>query len=266
MWGELKEERVDPQQTMYRRIEALLGANPDEGDPRRIERFLRDSEILGEQATDEVAAGASIKASDVMSAGSLRKMARDSGFEVSDRNGASPMTDSPMSRMESDVRGSLIPWQVGADAAKSFRRGERLGEDAISDRALCEMCGIPPKSLNQSSIKSPMAFTLASKGRKRIVFRARVRTGRRFDAARLLGDKLIVQNGEALQPATSTHTFRQKVQRAFAAELLCPIDALLTMVESDQSDESIEEAAAAFKVSPMLVARQLENHAAQATW
>ena len=162
--------------------------------------------------------------------------------------------------MESDYPGPLIPWQVGQNAAKALRRSEGLGDRPINDRLLCEMCGLPDGVFSRSSpVKPPMAYTLSSKTGKRMVFRARVTNGRRFDAARLLGDKLLVRNDESLQPATLSHTFRQKMQRAFAAELLCPFDALLENLDGDHSDDSIEEAANRFRVSPRLVANRLED-------
>ena len=49
------------------------------------------------------------------------------------------------------------------------------------------------------------------------------------------------------------------MQRAFAAELLCPFDALLDKLDDDYSDDSMEDAAKMFRVSPMLVAARLEN-------
>lgn len=261
MWSELQNERDDPNLTTYRRFEALLGHNPDEGDDKIIDQLTKDRTVLGEHATNEVAADAPPTAG-VVTAHSLLNVARQTGFEISDRNGASsPMTDNTMTLMESDHPGPIVPWQVGQNAAQALRRSEGLGDRPIADRLLCEMCGIPGGAFTKSStIKPPMAYTLSNKKGKRIVFRARVPTGRRFDAARLLGDKLLVRNGESLQPATSTHTFRQKMQRAFAAELLCPFDALVARLDGDHSDDSIDEAAKKFRVSPRLVALRLENN------
>ena len=261
MWHELQDERSDSDLTTYRRFEALLGRNPDEGDEAIIRQLTRDRSILGEQAANEVAANAPLTQGAAVTAHGLLRIARQTGFDISERNGvSSPMTDNSMTLMESDYPGPLVPWQVGQNAAKSLRLSEGLGEGSISDRLLCDMCGLPAGVITKSSrAKSPMAYTVSSKRGKRIVFRARVATGRRFDAARLLGDKLLVRNAESLQPATRTHTFRQKMQRAFAAELLCPFDALLDRLDGDYSDDSIEEAAKKFRVSPMLVATRLEN-------
>ena len=262
MWGELESERADPSLTTYRRFEALLGHNPDEADHAVIDQLIKDQAILGKQAASEVAADTPLKKGIATTADSLYSVARKSGFDISDRGGvSSPMTDNTMTFMESGQSKPLVPWQIGHNAAKALRHSERLGERPISDRLLCEMCGLPGGTLTKSSrIKPAMAYTLSSKEGKRIVFRARVPTGRRFDAARLLGDKMLVRNDESLQPATSTHTFRQKMQRAFAAELLCPFEALVARLDGDYSDESIEEAAKKFRVSPMLVTRRLDNN------
>ena len=113
------------------------------------------------------------------------------------------MTDNAMTFMESDHSSQLVPWQVGQNAAQALRSSEALGDRPITDRLLCEMCGLPGNAFSKSSsVKHPMAYTLSTKKGKRIVFRARVSTGRRFNAARLLGDKLLVRNEERLQPAT----------------------------------------------------------------
>ena len=261
MWDELQDERSDSDLSTYRCFEALLGRNPDEGDEGIIHQLTEDRSIVGEQAANEVAANVPLTQGTAVTADSLLSVARRTGFDISDRNGvSSPMTDNTMTLMESDYPGPLVPWQVGQNAAKSLRRSEGLGDRPITDRLLCEMCGLSDGVFARSSpVKPPMAYTVSTKRGSRIVFRARVSTGRRFDAARLLGDKLLVRNGEALQPATRTHTFRQKMQRAFAAELLCPFDALLDRLDGDHSDDSIEEAAKRFRVSPMLVATRLEN-------
>ena len=262
MWDELQDERSDSDLTTYRRFEALLGRNPDEGDEDIIRQLTNDRSILGEQAANEVAANAPLTRGAAATAGSLLSVARQNGFDISERNGvSSPMTDNTMTPMESDYPGPLVPWQVGQNAAKFLRHSERLGDRPITDRLLCEMCGLPDGVIAKSSpVKPPMAYTVSTKMGRRIVFRARVSTGRRFDAARLLGDKLLIRNAESLQPATRTHTFRQKMQRAFAAELLCPFDALLDRLDGDHSDDSIEEAAKKFRVFPVLVATRLENN------
>lgn len=238
-----------------------MGRNPDEGDEGVIHQLIEDRSIVGEQASNEVAANVPLTQGADVTADTLLSVAQRTGFDISDSNGvSSPMTDNTMTPMESDYPGPLVPWQVGQNAANALRHSEGLGDQPITDRLLCEMCGLSDGVFTRSSSdKPPMAYSVSTKRGRRIVFRARVPTGRRFDAARLLGDKLLVRNGESLQPATRTRTFRQKMQRAFAAELLCPFEALLGRLDGDYSDDSIEEAADRFQVSPLLVATRLEN-------
>ena len=79
----------------------------------------------------------------------------------------------------------------------------------------------------------PLSFVLDRNAREaRMVLRSRWQTGRRFDLARLIGDRVIVSGG-ALHPATRTYTYRQKAQRSFAAELLSPFEAVDDMLAGD---------------------------------
>ena len=105
-----------------------------------------------------------------------------------------------------------------------------------------------------------MAFSLEQRGKDRIVLRSKWQAGRRFEAAGLLGDALVVDAGERLRPATTAATYRQKMQRAFAAEFLCPIESLMDYLNADFSDEAQQQAAQRFKVSPLAVASQLANN------
>ena len=60
--------------------------------------------------------------------------------------------------------------------------------------------------------------------------------------------------------STDLGTSRQKYQRAFAAEFLCPLNALLSFLNGDFSSYAIEEAASKFEVSEQVVTNQLLNN------
>lgn len=61
---------------------------------------------------------------------------------------------------------------------------------------------------------------------------------------------------------TSSHTWDQRASRAFAAELLAPADALRDRIRSDSvSAREVAQYAEEFIVDPVLIERQLENHA-----
>ena len=61
-------------------------------------------------------------------------------------------------------------------------------------------------------------------------------------------------------PVTDTGTARQKTQRAFATEFLCPILALDEYLNHDFSPEAVEEAGEYFGVSELAVKSHLANH------
>ena len=78
--------------------------------------------------------------------------------------------------------------------------------------------------------------------------------------ARLLGDHLLFGEGATMLPATGSYTFRQKSQRSFAAEFLCPLDAVTDMLQGDFSSEAIEDVAEHFAVSTLTVETLLRNN------
>jgi Zn-dependent peptidase ImmA (M78 family) len=93
-----------------------------------------------------------------------------------------------------------------------------------------------------------------------LFFRRRNRPGRRFEAARFIAEQLQAPTTDRWLAATDARTARQKTQRAFAAELLCPIDVLRSELAGDYGDEALEEAAERFGISVRAVQSQLANH------
>lgn len=64
---------------------------------------------------------------------------------------------------------------------------------------------------------------------------------------------------EPLSPATQAYSYRQKAQRAFAAELLSPYDAVDDMLGTDTSEDRQTEIADHFQVSPLTIWTMLTN-------
>ena len=82
----------------------------------------------------------------------------------------------------------------------------------------------------------------------------------RFDLARLIGSAMVAVPGQHVLPVTSAGTAMQKFERSFAQELLCPWDELDTFTdEHGTDDEAIQDAAAHFQVSQMVIATTLVN-------
>jgi Zn-dependent peptidase ImmA (M78 family) len=94
----------------------------------------------------------------------------------------------------------------------------------------------------------------------RLVLRSKWETGRRFELARLLGDRIAGSKGGQLFPATRAYTYRQKMQRSFAAEFLSPFDVIDEMLDGDYSMENQLEVAHHFRVSEWTIRIQLVNH------
>jgi hypothetical protein len=91
--------------------------------------------------------------------------------------------------------------------------------------------------------------------------RSRYREGRRFELCRLVADAAEFGEDERLLPATVAKTSRQKFQRAFAQEFLCPVEALIEALGTSHPEEDeIEAAARHFEVSPLLVRTMLVNN------
>jgi hypothetical protein len=85
-------------------------------------------------------------------------------------------------------------------------------------------------------------------------------TSRRFALARLIADHLTAHKEDHLLPATGVYTQRQKFQRAFAQEFLCPFMAFRDYLGGGRpDDETIEEAASYFQVSPLMIRSTLVN-------
>lgn len=74
----------------------------------------------------------------------------------------------------------------------------------------------------------------------------------------MIGDRLF-DGAEPLSPATQAYSYRQKVQRAFAVELLSPYEAVDDMLGTDTSEERETEIADHFQVSPLAIWTMLAN-------
>jgi hypothetical protein len=255
VWGGVQEERRSPELSLTRKLEALLGDDPDEANPETLEQLTADARELTIPAIEELAAEHG-QSHLIFTASDLRKIALDQGRSSSSRNAVR------LERSAELRRGKDRPaWQVGADAARMLREQEGLGSSMISDHRLAEMAGVDAEIVNDLHGSAPISFSLDSTPADgRTVLRSKWHTGRRFELARILGDRVAGPKGEKLFPATRADTYRQKLQRSFAAELLSPFAALEDLLGGDYSSEKQLDAAEHFKVSERTIATLLVNH------
>lgn len=250
---DLDEARQDPYATRFRRLEALLGCDPDEMPTATVARRLAEGDRIGSSALEELAAHAAGVGGVPLTGDDAAAMVREQGFDARTQDmvrvGATP------------VWGTCEAWQVGVSMARTLREQERLNCEPLASERLADLAGTSVRAIHDvDRVSDAMSLSLHTAGaRCRLALRPKWETGRRFDLARLLGDRLCAATDESLLPATASRTYRQKAQRAFAVELLCPIDAIDDFLGPDLSEDKRHEAAAFFEVSPVAIDRQLEN-------
>jgi hypothetical protein len=259
LWRDILRERQDPELAKRRRLQALLGREPDDDNEAGIEQLVEDAKSLGESVIGELAADHAQRSARyaVMTADKLRSIAASTGFSASRRNSLHCVDQVATLGGQSD----MPAWRLGANAASAVRAQENLGLEPVKTVSLAELAGISSTALVEEHWQdTDFSFALdVSANDARIVLRSRWLTGRRFDLARLLGDRLLA-NEDTLHPATRATTYRQKAQRSFAAELLSPFTAVDEMTAGDYSDERLQEIADYFEVSSLTVSAMLKNH------
>ena len=255
-WNDLREERSDSQQELYRRIEAALGFDPDEAPQETTGRLLQETATLGKNGVEELC---SVQASSDRPVPEAEKL-----FEIADSEGhALRFSDIPRINQENfaSLPKNARAWVTGQAAARVMREQERLGEGLISNKKLCQLSGTSTEVLNSTTRFTDFSFALKHNGDDaRIVIAKKSETGQRFALARMLGDRILQNTDDPLVPILESKTYRQKAQRSFAAEFLCPFDCALESLRGDFSDEKQEAVAEEYKVSPLLVCTQLVNN------
>lgn len=255
LWNDLRTERADPEVSRFRRLEARLGFDPDEIDERKIRSHLGDANELGGNAVEELAAHAAQldMGTDMVSASELLHISMQHGFDANE--------DDAVRLTLSNQEWTASPaWQIGESAARAVRVQESLGAEPICNSRLADLAGTTTSAIEQGAVRSDqMSFIIARDGRRsRLALRPKWETGRRFELARLIGDRLF-DGAEPLALATQSYSYRQKAQRAFAAELLSPYEAVGNMLGTDTSEERQTDVADHFRVSPLAIWTLLVN-------
>ena len=269
LWEDLSREREDRELSRFRKFEALLGADPDDLDSDDLISRQREISELGRTAAEEIALG-SDGVDHLISASEIRSLTQEKGFDVRIEDGIAGDSDLPMEGVntegfeggDSGAHAFTTPaWKVGSDLAKEVRSAADLNGDRVEDRKLAELLGTTPSAISSQKLTDRFSWILGNKGGRKLALRSRSKTGRRFDAARLLGDSLqFSMRGEALLPATRSYSYRQKMQRAFAAEFLSPWHSVDDRLRGDYSPESLERVANGFSVSSWVIDNHLMNH------
>ena len=253
LWTEVSRERAEPELNDVRKLEARMGYDPGEAPAELIAGLLERRKIYGTDAVQELAVASKDDAVDHLE--SLGAEVRDRGKSV-----RFPNCDSIREQYRVQTNATEAPWRRGEQAAMIARNVWSLPYGPVQNNALMDLFGVSLYEQPQYGI--PLSVALRdSTGGLSLALHQRYLTGRRFTLARLLADQLATPTEENLLPATSSRTSRQKFQRAFARELLCPTDALLEFLgPGTPNDDDIDDAAAHFQVSDRVVAFALVNN------
>lgn len=257
LWREVLAERRDPELASWRKLEAIMGYDPDEAPDQTIEALQFAALEYGSSAVEEMAAESMQNA--IAHIETLWGEPRKEALPL-----VIPNFDSLKRRISDAMRSSLFPWQKATEAARIVREVCALSPGPVSTSTLAEVLQIRKGSLESAiGVKGPMdaGFRNGNLNSFSVFLKSPFQANRRFALLRLVGDHLTApQNDKLLPAAPGAKTQRQKFQRAFAQEFLCPYSDLVGYVNSaEPSDEDIEDAAHHFEVSALMVKTILVN-------
>jgi hypothetical protein len=257
LWKDLAMERAHGSLTETRKLEALLGIDPEEGN-ELLKEAPKWQKQVGKHAVEEIAAGSSPKnfidtfARCKQAAQTVKAQSRVEKF------------DCLRAEILEHSSPEIPPASAGRSAAHVVRQIWELGDQVVTNAVLAERLNLGAQVFESSTPGTPLTFGVKgrSEDQMKVVLRDTHPRGKRFDVARLIGDHLRFDYGEAWKPATSSFTARQKFQRAFASELLCPSEVVRSRYRATAhtlagSDDFVEMIADEYQVSQFVVQNYL---------
>lgn len=259
LWENILQERRDSDASQWRKFEALAGFDPNQAPNELIEGLIGSVEKFGQSGVEELAAGTRHDVSN-----ELLEISRLAEIRKPTANSGGVRVSMPKLPKASKRPGAEnFPWQIAVEAARNARKKWGLGGGPVSNKSLANLLDMPANYLTQTATaktRIPFGLRCEDPSQVNIYLNRPHPTTRRFALSRLLGDQLHFNQKEKLLPSTDTKTSRQKFQRAFAQEFLCPFDALIDKLGNRApSEDDISSAADYFDVSPLLVRTTLVN-------
>lgn len=260
MWEELCEERGNPEVAKYRRLEAELGFDPGECPESIMQIVLKLDKQMGVDTLSELAPVFGKINRDSTSLDSLEELMSAPGIT------GTPQIDQLKFATHHD---NMPPWKRGVEDARQLRNVIGADEGAVDNTVLYDLLGVQHSEMDKwqpRSKRQKVSIAVPSKRSKELKYVPRKfhPEAKRFELARFVGDYLFAEEGtaagEAWLTTTDLATSRQKYQRAFAAEFLCPIDQLEDFLQNDFSESAIDEAREFFNVSTTTVQTLLANN------
>ncbi|EAZ98217.1 hypothetical protein [Marinobacter sp. ELB17] len=257
LWQTVCEERKTPTIALQRQLEARLGYDSEEA-PGSLLALLTDLIAAhGEGAVQELAC--------------LGRDRTEKTIESVEAclSGTADSLKLPLKSVRRTVEllsdgNPSQPWEKGHDAANTVRSQLGVDKGPLNNRKLAELLETPPQFLehSQTAQRLPIGIgEVADNGRAKVALGKKRKDARRFMTARLIADGIYAGETGNWLPCTDATTVRQKFQRAFAQEFLCPYNDLVEWMDTTSPDEELMEVAAEhFEVSPLLINTVMVNH------
>lgn len=264
LWREVSAERVRPEVAGYRKMEAALGADPDEIPDSLVNRLVQLGGTIGESAVEEIAHA--VAGEDQANRfAELMRLACEDGVEGE--------FQLPWDWEGSEVADLLVgpaktPWEAGYRLARIVRQSLNCSGGKVSNKILAESLGLAEAAITRpmSSERRFVSLAVRHDQGTKFIFRKPREDARRFEAARFISANMLSKKADLWLPCTDAHSSRQQIQRAFGAELLCPIMELKEFLGRDVSESAMEDAAEHFGVSQFVVKHQLDNESQLFSW
>ena len=253
LWELIREDRSDEFVSRKRRLEAQMGFDPEECPEEVMEKALALQQRMGDAAMSELAPIYGRRGEDT---------ALEEIVKLSEAGGIKGKFSIEKTWLE--VAPKQLPWQQGVEAARKLRTHIGIANGPVNNATLFGLFNLSERDVECWSVRGrpPAAVAVpVDNGFVKFVPRKTHPIAKRFEFARFLGDHVRISNdSEDWLASTDLATSRQKYQRAFAAEFLCPISGLVNYLNCDFTELAIEDASSNFDVSVQTIESLLMNN------
>lgn len=260
-------QQTDPDEAEYCRAAARLGLDPySDAEPYESDILEAAQTLSGQLLTDFLNAVSPARISRALTwISSLRSTLEDhKAVQTARYEAATPAPDwEVIGELRAAARrhvadGSAFPWDVGYEQAQVIR--DELAPDIkmrfdVNRYITTVNRKAPDLSLQALGTGAGYSRPVVAIGQSRLA------TSTRFTLSRALWH--YIWDDSPLFVVTTAHTYRQRVERAFAAELLAPAEGIAQLLEGPPetaSQEELEQISQRYGVSSMVIQHQLSNH------
>ena len=254
LWSFISKDLKNPGELRKRRLEAELGFDPENCPKDLLTKAVDLDEMIGENSFSELSGAYAENIENRLE--TMQELVQSEGLKG--------MPNQILHELSITSTGRE-PWQVAVSAARELRAKLGQTHGVLKLRILLDLLGLTEARLKNWQPKARQKASIAGsvdEKKLNIISRKTHPIAQRFELARFVGDyaRVKMDNAHCWLVAADLSTARQKYQRAFAAEFLCPIDSLVEYLDDDFSETALENAADHFSVSETTVAALLMNN------